>query len=54
MPLLIEVTWGKNKISLELDDAATVAQLHAALHEKTRVAPAMQKGLGKFGDKDKS
>jgi hypothetical protein len=54
MPLLIEVTWGKNKISLELDDATTVAQLHTALHEKTRVAPAMQKGLGKFGDKDKT
>ena len=54
MPFIIEVTWGKTKISLELDDTATVAQLHAAVHEKTRVAPAMQKGLGKFGDKDKS
>ena len=54
MPLLIEVTWGKTKISLELDDAATGAQLHSALHEKTRVAPSMQKGLGKLGDKDKT
>jgi hypothetical protein len=55
MPLLIEVAWGKIKISLELDDAATVDQLHVALHEKTKVAPAMQKIMpGKFGDKDKS
>lgn len=54
MPLLIEVAWGKTKISLELDDAATVDQLHIALHEKSRVAPAMQKILGKFGDKDKT
>jgi hypothetical protein len=55
MPLLIEVAWGKIKISLELDDAATVDQLHVALQEKTRVAPAMQKIMpGKFADKDKS
>jgi hypothetical protein len=54
MPLLIEVVWGKIRIPLELDDAATLDQLRVALHEKTGVAPAMQKISGKFGDKNAS
>ena len=43
----LEIKWGKETFSLEIDSDKTVADLEAALYGKTRVPPSVQKLLGK-------